>query len=67
LNSRLGGAGAEALLEGYGDPALKNSPDLILLRLYHLVGKLVHFAETGQRDKFEARREVLLALAATWR
>jgi len=67
LNSRLGGAGAEALLEGYGDPALKSSADLTLLRLYHLVGKLVYFAETGQRDKFEARREVLLALAATWR
>jgi hypothetical protein len=32
-----------------------------------LVGKLIYFAETGQRDKFEARREVLLTLAATWR
>jgi len=67
LNSRLGGAGAQALLEGYGDPALSRSPDLLLLRLYHLVGKLIYFAETGQRDKFEARRDVLLALAATWR
>jgi aminoglycoside phosphotransferase (APT) family kinase protein len=66
LNSRLGGA-AQALLEGYGDPALASSPDLILLRLYHLVGKLIYFAETGQRETFEARREILLALAATWR
>jgi hypothetical protein len=29
--------------------------------------ELAYFAETGQRDKFEAWREVLLALAATWR
>jgi hypothetical protein len=32
-----------------------------------LVGKLLYLAETGQRDKFEARRDVLRALAATRR
>jgi aminoglycoside phosphotransferase (APT) family kinase protein len=64
VNSRLAEEdGMLALLEGYGGAAV-DSRALAVLRMYHLVGKLLHFSATGQREKYERRREVLLELAA---
>jgi aminoglycoside phosphotransferase (APT) family kinase protein len=65
LNSRLGeGDGLAGLVDGYGIPGLDAQPDVQMLRLYHLIGKLIHFATTGQWDKYLQRRQVMMDFAA---
>jgi Ser/Thr protein kinase RdoA (MazF antagonist) len=63
LNSRLGGAGAPALLEGYADRALSSNAELLVLPRSPRgqAGLLRRNRAAGQ---VRGRREILLALAA---
>jgi aminoglycoside phosphotransferase (APT) family kinase protein len=64
MNSRIAeGEGMRGLVEGYGLPGLDRRPDVMLLRQYHWIGKLIYFHSVGQRDKYEQRRQVLLDFA----
>jgi aminoglycoside phosphotransferase (APT) family kinase protein len=63
MNSRLGvGEGMRGLLEGYGETG--RAQELVVLRLYQWIGKLIHFNATGQRQKYHERRRLLLELVA---
>ncbi len=64
MNSRLGeGDGTIGLLEGYGLAGLDGHHGVMILRLYHWIGKLIHFNSTGQREIYEQRRRKLLEFA----
>jgi aminoglycoside phosphotransferase (APT) family kinase protein len=64
MNSRLGEQdGILGLLEGYGVAGLDGRHDVSLLRMYHWIGKLIHFSSTGQWGKYERRRRELLECA----
>jgi aminoglycoside phosphotransferase (APT) family kinase protein len=65
MNSRLGvGEGMRGLLEGYGVPGLDEHHDVLILRLYQWLGKLIHFSSTGQRERYEQRRQLLFEFAS---
>jgi Ser/Thr protein kinase RdoA (MazF antagonist) len=64
MNSRLGeGDGMVGLLEGYGVAGLDRDHGVMALRLYHWIGKLIHFNATEQREIYEQRRRMLLEFA----
>lgn len=64
MNSRLGAQdGMLGLLDGYGVAGLDRRHDVLLLRMYHWIGKLIHFSATGERETYERRRQDLLAFA----
>ena len=64
MNSRLGvGEGMRGLLEGYGITGLDEEHDAMILRLYQWLGKLIHFSSTGQRERYEQRRQLLFEFA----
>ena len=64
MNSRLcEGDGMVGFLEGYGVAGLDRDHGIMVLRLYHWIGKLMHFNATGQREIYEQRRRMLLEFA----
>lgn len=64
MNSRLAvGEGMRGLLEGLGISGLDEYHDVKILRLYQWLGKLIHFSSTGQREKYEQRRQLLFEFA----
>lgn len=64
MNSRLGaGEGMCGLLDGYGMSGLAQHHDVVILRLYQWIGKLIHFSSTGQRERYEQRRQLLFEFA----
>jgi Ser/Thr protein kinase RdoA (MazF antagonist) len=64
MNSRLGEQdGILGLLEGYGVAGLNGRRDIALMRMYHWIGKLIHFSSAGQRGEYDRRRRELLECA----
>jgi aminoglycoside phosphotransferase (APT) family kinase protein len=64
MNSRFGEPdGILGLLEGYEVAGLDGGHDVALLRMYHWIGKLIHFSSTRQRGTYERKRRELLEFA----
>jgi len=62
MNSRLLGEHDAmcGFYEGYGVVGVPGNRELSVFRMYHWIGKLIHFSSTGQRGRFERTRQLLL-------